>query len=128
MTPQKSLKDALTSAKTYEKRMEKTPKCYPSSNNRGEVLSPADYVTDITSGVVDVENPYMVAVIFECLRDSTPGLRMAWCENNMAGESSEALCHSAATFKMMVVAPDNEERHKSLEFRFRSTKSSLGRI
>jgi ankyrin repeat protein len=114
VTPQKSLKDALTSAKTYEKRMEKTSKCYPSSNNRGVVLSPADYVTDITSGVVDVENPYMVAVIFECLRDSTPGLRMAWCENNMAGESSEALCHSAATFKMMVVAPDNEERHKEL--------------
>ena len=114
VVPQKTLKDALASAKEYQKKMDKSPAQYPSSTPQGKVISPADYVTDITTGVIDVENPYMVAVIFECLRDSTPGVRIAWCENNMAGSNSEALSHSAATFKLTLLGPETEARHIEL--------------
>lgn len=113
-SPLKSLEESFKDAKSYAAKMKKFPKAYPSKDPTGKPISSADYVTDIVSGVVDVENPYMVAILFEVLRDNTPGVQLAWCENNLVGNSSENLIHSAATIKLTLKGPETEAMHRKV--------------
>mmetsp|Transcript_149 Transcript_149/g.187 ORF Transcript_149/g.187 Transcript_149/m.187 type:complete len:702 (+) Transcript_149:221-2326(+) len=65
MGPIKKAGRALKKAKEYEQEMKDGKK--PSEINGIQVLSPSDYVIDFLRCTIEVEDPYLVAVVFSVL-------------------------------------------------------------
>ena len=108
--PLKGLSRARVKAEEYSREMETCPEERPASIN-GLPVSPADFVIDFLRATLEVEDPYLVAVLFHVLsnRKHATCLRLCRVKNKFMDEELEPHIRTNLLLNLELLYPLTEE-------------------